>query len=223
MSKKIFYFFTILVITFVSCKQTNEITTEEYFDVVNQELTGDLAYETTAFVEKYWRVVGNTGFNKSVYKIAEQLEKDGYVLEENATGEDFLTYRIETRPLKRPTWESVDATVTINGEEPPLLSHATNRNMIAINSYSTAEEGVTAEVIYIEDIKKLAETDVKDKIVFAETHPGRIFKTAVTEGGAFGIITYNNPDYLQPEKNITSIQFRSVPLENEPDIGDYYN
>ncbi len=214
MSKKIFYFFTILVITFVSCKQTNEITTEEYFDVVNQELTGDLAYETTAFVEKYWRVVGNTGFNKSVYKIAEQLEKDGYVLEENATGEDFLTYRIETRPLKRPTWESVDATVTINGEETPLLSHATNRNMIAINSYSTAEEGVTAEVIYIEDIKKLAETDVKDKIVFAETHPGRIFKTAVTEGGAFGIITYNNPDYLQPEKNITSIQFRSVPLDS---------
>ncbi|MCK0108195.1 M28 family peptidase [Flavobacteriaceae bacterium S0825] len=214
MSKKFIYLLTAFTIIFFSCKKTNEITTQEYFDIVNQELTGDLAYETTAFVEKYWRVVGNTGFNKSVYRIAEQLEKDGYVLEENAIEDDFLTYRIETRPLKRPTWESVDATVTINGEENPLLTHDTNRNMIALNSYSTAEEGDTAEVVYIEDIKKLGETDVKGKIVFAETHPGRIFKTAVTEGGAVGIITYNNPDYLQPEKNTTSIQFRSIPLDS---------
>jgi len=213
MSKK-FIFFFVLTITFFSCKQNNEITTQEYFDIVNQELTGDLAYETTAFIEKYWRVVGNTGFNKSVYRIAEQLEKDGYVLEENATENDFLTYRIETRPLKRPTWESVDAMVTINDEDKSLLSHATNRNMIALNSYSTPEEGVTAEVIYIDDVKKLAATDVRGKIVFAETHPGRIFKTAVTEGGAVGIITYNNPDYLQPEKNTTSIQFRSIPLDS---------
>lgn len=213
MSKK-FIFLFVLTITFFSCKQNNEITTQEYFDIVNQELTGDLAYETTAFIEKYWRVVGNTGFNKSVYRIAEQLEKDGYVLEENATENDFLTYRIETRPLKRPTWESVDATITINDEDKPLLSHATNRNMIALNSYSTPEEGVTAEVIYIDDVKKLAETDVRGKIVFAETHPGRIFKTVVTEGGAVGIITYNNPDYLQPEKNTTSIQFRSIPLDS---------
>ncbi|TJY38223.1 M28 family peptidase [Pontimicrobium aquaticum] len=213
MSKKII-FLLVLTITFFSCKQNNEITSQEYFNIVNQELTGDLAYETTAFIEKYWRVVGNTGFNKSVYRIAEQLEKDGYVLEENATKNDVLTYRIETRPLERPTWESVDATVTINGEEQPLLSHDTNRNMIALNSYSTDEEGDTAEVVYIEDIKKLAETDVKGKIVFAETHPGRIFKTAVTDGGAIGIITYNNPSYLQPEKNTTSIQFRSIPLDS---------
>ena len=214
MSKKFIYLLTAFTIIFFSCKKTNEITTQEYFDIVNQELTGDLAYETTAFVEKYWRVVGNTGFNKSVYRIAEQLEKDGYVLEDNAPEDDFLTYRIETRPLKRPTWESVDATVTINGEEKPLLSHTTNRNMIALNSYSTLDEGDTAEVVYIEDIKKLGETDVKGKIVFAETHPGQIFKTAVTEGGAVGIITYNNPDYLQPEKNTTSIQFRSIPLDS---------
>ena len=214
MSKKIIYLLTAFTIIFFSCKKTNEISTQEYFDIVNQELTGDLAYETTAFVEKYWRVVGNTGFNKSVYRIAEQLERDGYVLEENATENDFLTYRIETRPLKRPTWESIDATVIISGEETPLLSHETNRNMIALNSYSTPKEGVTAEVIFIDDVKKLAGTNVKGKIVFAETHPARIFKTAVTEGGAAGIMTYNNPDYLQPEKNTTSIQFRSIPFDS---------
>jgi hypothetical protein len=197
----------------VACQQNNSLKPAEYAEVINQEFTGELAYKTTSFVEKYWRVVGNTGFNKSVYFIAEQLEKDGYILEENATDTDILTYRIEKRPLKRPTWESVDATVLINGEKTPLLTHTTNRNMIALNSYSTPKEGVTAEVLYIKDLKKLKTTNVKGKIVFAETHPARIFKTAVTEGGAVGLITYNNPNYLQPEKNTTSIQFRSVPLD----------
>jgi len=198
---------------FVGCQQNNELKTAEYSDVINQKMTGDLAFETTSFVEKYWRVVGNTGFNKSVYKIAEQLEKDGYVLEEKATEKDVLTYRIEKRPLKRPTWESVDANITINGETAPLLAHATNRNMIALNSYSTSKEGVTAEVIYIKDLKKLKTTNVKGKIVFAETSPGRVFKTAIN-GEAVGVITYSNPAYLQPEKNSTSIQFRSVPLDS---------
>lgn len=213
MFKKYITIVAIIAFGFIACNTNKQLKTSEYSDVINQEFKGDLAFETVSFVEKYWRVVGNTGFNKSVYRIAEQLEKDGYILEEKATDKDVLTYRIETRPLKRPTWESVDATVIINGETAPLLAHTTNRNMIAMYSYSTPKGGVTAEVIYIEDVKKLKTTNVKGKIVFAETSPSRIFKTAVTEGGAVGVISYSNPDYLQPEKNTTSIQFRSVPLD----------
>ena len=214
MFKKIipFLFITLFLI---SCKKEKTIvlSTANYSDVINQEFTGDLAFETTSFVEKYWRVVGNTGFNKTIYKIANDLEKAGFVLEENAAENEMLTYRIEKRPLKNPTWESVDAMLTINDEETPLLQHATNRNMIALNSYSTPKEGITAEVIHIKDLNKLSELDVKGKIVFAETSPYRIFKTAIIEGKAAGLITYNNPKYLQPEKNTTSIQFRSIPLD----------
>ena len=204
----------------INCKKENslKLTTSNYSKVINKEFTGDLAFETTSFVEKYWRVVGNTGFNKSVYKIAEELEKAGYVLEENATTENILTYRIEKRPLKKPTWESVDASVKIEGETLSLLEHTTNRNMIALNSYSTPKKGISAQVIYIKDVKELSKIDVTGKIVFAETSPYRIFKTAIIDGKAAGIITYNNPDYLQPEKNTTSIQFRSIPLDtiNKP-------
>ncbi len=114
---KKYFILAFCVSLFVACQQNNELKTAEYSDVINKEFTGDLAFETTSFVEKYWRVVGNTGFNKSVYFIADQLEKDGYVLEEKATEKDKLTYRIEKRPLKRPTWESVDAHITINGEK----------------------------------------------------------------------------------------------------------
>ena len=139
MFKKLVAFLLISVL-FINCKKDTPIalSSSNYASIINQEFSGDLAFETTSFVEKYWRVVGNTGFNKSIYKIAEELEKAGYILEENATEKDILTYRVEKRPLKKPTWESVNAHVEIEGEKgEPLLAHASNRNMIALNSYST--------------------------------------------------------------------------------------
>ncbi len=212
MQRAIFSLFIFLILL-NSCAQNDKNSSNDHLKTLNEEITGDLAFETTAFVEQYWRVVGNTGFNKSIYWVADHLEKAGYVNEDKATEDDILTYRIEKRPLKRPTWESVDATVTVVGEETSLLSHDTNRNMIALNSFSTSEEGVTAEVVHVNDVKELESYEVKGKIVFAETHPSRIFKQVVLEKGALGIITYNNPSYLQPEKNKTSIQFRSIPLD----------
>ncbi|TXD50175.1 MULTISPECIES: M28 family peptidase [unclassified Polaribacter] len=207
----------LLLLLCIYCKNEKKIklSSDTYSAIINQEFTGDLAFETTSFVEKYWRVVGNTGFNNTIYKIAEELEKAGYILEENASEKDILTYRIEKRPLKEPTWESVNASVEIEGKkEEPLLTHSSNRNMIALNSYSTPKEGVVAEVIYIKDITNIGKIDVKGKIVFAETSPSGIFKAAIVTGKAAGIMTYNNPDYLQPEKNTTSIQFRSIPHDS---------
>ena len=216
MFKKLVAFLLISVL-FINCKKDTPIalSSSNYASIINQEFSGDLAFETTSFVEKYWRVVGNTGFNKSIYKIAEELEKAGYILEENATEKDILTYRIEKRPLKKPTWESVNAHVEIEGEKgEPLLAHASNRNMIALNSYSTPKGGILAEVIYIKDLKNMSKIDIKGKIVFAETSPYSFYKAAIVDGKAAGIMTYNNPNYLQPEKNTTSIQFRSIPLDS---------
>ena len=185
-------------------------TTDHYFDVVRQEFTGDTAYETTAFMEKFWRVVGNTGFNKTVYRIAENLEKAGYVLQDKAKPEDRLTYRIEKRPLKNDTWEPVDASLNIVGEEKALLQYATNRNMIYKNSYSTPKEGVEGEVVCIKAASDLKTKNIRGKIVFTEKRIRRLYQTAIVKGGALGMLTYNNPSYLQPEKNVTSIQFRSL-------------
>ncbi|MFD2551450.1 M28 family peptidase [Bizionia sediminis] len=188
------------------------VTKDHLEQTVIDNFTGELSYETTAFVEKYWRVVGNTGFNESIYFIANQLENAGFVPEEKAAPNSRLTYRIEKRELKAPTWEPVNARVSFSNKEAPLLEFKTNRNMVAINSYSTPKEGVTASVVYVKDVRELKKLDLKGKIVFAETSPSRIFNDAIVKGGAIGLITYDNPSYLQPQKNITSIQFRSIPL-----------
>ena len=195
--------------------QVEKTESTDYFNLVSNEFTGDLAYQTTAFVEKYWRVVGNKGFDASIYEIENQLKKAGYINEDNATPETIFTYRIEKRPLNKPTWEPVSAIVKIEGKDKPLLQQTTNRNMVMLNSYSTPKEGVSAEVVYVENITKLKDIDVKGKIVFAETNPFRLYNAALIKGGAVGIITYDNPKYLQSEKNTMSIQFRSMPLNQD--------
>lgn len=190
-------------------------TINPYFDLVRPAYSGDLAYETVGFVEKYWRVAGNTGFNETVYLIAAKLEKAGYVLEKNAKAEDRFTYRIETRKMNLPTWEPIDSHLSIVGESKPLLQFSSNRNMIYQSSSSTPKGGIKAEVLYISKEEDLDSKSVMGKILFSDQLSFREMQDAVKKQGALGILTYDNPDYLQPEKNQTSIQFRGLPNEEE--------
>ncbi|RPD91799.1 M28 family peptidase [Aureibaculum marinum] len=209
--------FGIIFLSFgMGFSQNTKTDVSEYLSLVRDEFTGNQAYKTTVFVEQFWRVVGNEGFNKSIYHIATTLENSGYVLESNAKETDRFTYRIEKRPLKNPTWQPIDARLTIVGEDMPLLESSTNRNMTYLNSASTPKGGVVAEVVYIKDLELLEKIDIKGKVVFAEMSPYRLYKTAL-KNGALGMLTYNMPAYLQPEKNSTSIQFRSIPY-NEKNI-----
>ena len=216
MKLKVILSFVILCITLFSYKDNPKpsVTTAEYFDLVRQNFKGDIAFETTAFVEKYWRVVGNTGYNATIYRIAEKLEAAGYVLEANAEPNEIFTYRIEKRKMENPTWEPVDASLAIEGSNELLLEHATNRNMMYLNSTSTPAEGVVAEVIHIKNKEDIATANVKGKIVFAEMGIWGLLRKVI-KGKAAGIITYDNPAYLQPEKNRTSIQFRSLPYNKK--------
>jgi len=211
MGKYLLFVCYILLISY-GCSQEKEPKpiAQEYFNIIRPAFTGDLAFKTTEFVAQYWRVAGNTGFNKSVYWITEHLEKSGYVLESKASDADRLTYRIETRAMEYPTWEPVSASLQILGETTPLLVSDSNRNMTYLNSASTPTEGVTAEVIHLKDEGNLEQYNVKEKVVYIKGSARKLVPELINQG-AMGVITYNNPDYLQPEKNTTSIQFRSLP------------
>ncbi len=213
MTKKLFPL--TLLLLHVALGFTQDKNGDTYFELFRPLYTGEIAYETVDFVEKYWRVPGNTGFNKTVYKIAEKLEAAGYVLEEKSSDSDRMTYRIEKRGMKNPTWEPVDASLTIVGQDTMLLKNSTNRNMIYLNAVSTPKEGVVAEVVHIERYEEIKNKDLKGKIVFCELSARKIYEEVFVKKGALGIITYDNPAYLQPEKNNTSIQFRSLPYHKE--------
>jgi aminopeptidase YwaD len=189
---------------------------QRYFTLVRPIFSGQNAYDQTAFMDQYFRWPGNTGFNASIHRVEETLKSAGYVEESAAKPGEGLTYRIEHRPMRTPAWEPINATVTIAGEHQPVLSFATNRNLLAINSFSTADSGVLAEVV---DVGKgsAAEYDrvaVAGKIVLAEGNIGRVFGEAVQKRGAVGVFAYNMPAYTQPTVHTHSIQFGSIAYDS---------
>ena len=194
---------------------------KKYYDVTREAFKENNAYETVAFVEKRWRIAGNAGFNESIWYVEEILKKAGYTNEASAKPTDILTYRIEKRTMKRPTWEPVDASVEIVGEKEPLLLFTTNRNMLAINSGSTPAEGIEAEVVYAEKATKeaLDKSDLKGKFFFAEQGIGQVYRAAVSKG-AIGALGYALPDYTQPQKHPNSIQFSSI-QQNDTTSGSF--
>ncbi|NCI47142.1 M28 family peptidase [Sediminibacterium soli] len=184
---------------------------KKYYANVRTAFNENNAYKTVAFVEQRWRIAGNKGFNESIGYVEEILKNAGYTNEKNAAPEDRLTYRIEKRPMSRPTWEPVDAWVEIVGDPVPLLLFQTNRNMLAINSGSTPAEGIEAELVYAEKTGKevLDQLDLKGKFFFAEQPVSTVYRNAMTKG-ALGALGYALPPYTQPQKHIHSIQFSSI-------------
>jgi aminopeptidase YwaD len=196
--------------TIVASAQTSN-TIDSYYPVLRKSFVEANAYKTVAFVESRWRWPGNTGFNECIYHVEKLLQQAGYKKETKGETDGQLTYRIETRDMRGPTWEPVSATVTIEGEQQPLETFATNFNMIAQFSGSTPAGGITAEVIYLTraEMANPAGKDLKGKIVFSESGIGQVYQVAAKNGaaGAFG---YSLPAYTQPEKNVNSIQFSRV-------------
>ncbi len=189
--------------------------TDDYFKLTRAGFNEKNAYATTAFVEQYFRVPGNTGFNASIHYVEDILKKAGFVAQQTDEFEAPLTYRIEKRPMKRNTWEPVNASVAIVGEKQPLIAFKTNRNMIPINCPSTPTEGVTGEVVFVGKgtAQDLEGKDLKGKIVFADASAGRLLSIAA-KAGAIGVMGYSMPKYTQPEKHQTSIQFGSMPANS---------
>ena len=176
-------------------------------DLVSRELSGDSALRTVAFVERFWRQPGSPGFDTSIARVAGILERAGYVPEQGAPPDAPLVYRLERRPLARPAWTPLDASLAIEGG-PELLRFSSNRNMLAIGSYSTPDTGVAAQVVDLSnatagDIERLG---VAGKIVYAKGQGRRLVAQAM-RAGAVGALTYGLPGYLKPEVNRTSIQF----------------
>jgi hypothetical protein len=164
-----------------------------------------------AFVEQRWRWPGNRGFDESIDHVAEQLRAAGYIEEKSAQPTDRLTFRIEQRPMSNAAWEPLDASLTIIGSPAPLLRFATNRNMLAVNSSSTAAEGVEAEVVSVGkgDNGAFDRVSLQGKIAFGDMPVGRLSSEA-RRRGAIGVLAYAMPAYTKPETHRTSIQFSSI-------------
>lgn len=184
-------------------------------ELARREFSGDSARHVVAYMDRWFRVPGNTGFDSSITNVERILRAAGYVEESGTPAAGRLTYRIERRPLRGPAWDPIEAELSIVGESSPLLRWATNRNMLAINSWSTPDTGVVAALVAVDTgAHAFDAVDVKGKIVLARGAVGRVFQDAVIRRGAIGVLAYAMPSYTQPEQHTTSIQFGTVPYDS---------
>lgn len=204
-------FIFLFLTAYIGVSAQDNPSLKKYYEQVREAFQEKNAFETVSFVEQRWRLPGNKGFNESISYVEKILRNAGYVQENMASPGDKLTYRIEKRPMRRKTWEPVDALVEIVGEKEPLLSFKTNRNMLAINSASTPEGGYEAEVLFLPKTSAdvLATQDLQGKILYAD-QPVSMVDRAASGKGAIGVIGYSLPSYTQPEKHTNSIQFSSI-------------
>lgn len=195
--------------------QDSKSVIDQYLQLVQREYSAKNAFETTKYVSTFWRQAGNPGFDSSIFKIQEQLEQAGYQQEREGLDAP-LTYRIESYPLRKPSWSPQNATLSIVGTQDTILQFSENRNMIAINSFATPPEGVEAELVFLNSCKArdLADIDLRGKIVLANCHSYSLYKAAVEKRGAIGILSYYVPSYNQPKNYPNSIPFRSIPFNN---------
>jgi len=184
---------------------------------VEDTYSGDAAREVVAFVEQYWRLPGNRGFDASIARVAEGLREAGFVDEEDAGPRDRLTYRIERRPMTHPTWEPEGGSLTVRGSEAPLLSYDTNRNLLAINSHSTPPGGVEAVLVNVGHGGAAAfdRVNVRGRIVMGDVPAGQLYREAVIERGAIGVLSALQRGFNRPERHPDVIGFAAIPFDPE--------
>jgi aminopeptidase YwaD len=77
-----------LFVLAISCSSLASAQTDplvqKYFTELRKNFAEKNAYETVAFVEKRWRIAGNSGFNESIFYVEDILKKAGFVEEKIA-------------------------------------------------------------------------------------------------------------------------------------------
>lgn len=185
-------------------------------NAVHTGIDGARAFTTVEYVQRFFRLPGNRGFDAGLDTVAALLRTAGYVREDSAPANARLVYRIESRPMATPAWTPVDARLTVVGQNAPLQTFATNLNMIAINSGSTPESGVTAAVVNVGAGAEsdFANVDVAGRIVFSTGAARQVFPRAMRRGAIGVLNTQQLPAYNQQAKHPRAIQFSSIPRDS---------
>lgn len=87
--------------------------------------------------------------------------------------------------------------------------------MITINSFSTSDQGVEAEVVFVADgdYSQVDTTNLRGKILLSNSHAYNVFENGIKKYGALGGLAYAIPAYNRPEKHLQSIPFTGIPYQ----------
>jgi len=161
---------------------------ERAYLALKDRVDGGAALEAVRFMDPYWRLAGNPGFNASIDHVAETLRRAG------------VETRVEQFPLLGKGWDYERGTVSFADTGEVLLSKDKDLVSLCINSFSTAG-AIEAPLVDVgagrpEDYQG---KDVKGAIVLSNAAVGPLWQQAVRQRGAIGVISMSIAPYIRPD------------------------
>ena len=161
---------------------------ERAYNTLKDRMDGAAAMAVVRFMDQYWRVSGNPGFNASVDHIRDGLKPAG------------VTQRVEEFLPRGRGWDYQAGTVSLADTGEVLLSRERDRVSLCINSFSTpgvveaplVDVGAGAPADY-------AGKDVKGAVVLGSASVGQLWQQAVKARGAIGVISTAIAPYIRPD------------------------
>jgi aminopeptidase YwaD len=168
--------------------------------------------EIVRFLDQYWRIAANPGFNESIDHIRQRLHDAG------------LTTRIEAFSPRAKGWDYRIGTVAFADTAEVLLSRERDRVSLCINSFSTPDGGVEVPLVDVGSGAAPSDyngRDVKGAVVLGSASAGQLWQQAVQARGAVGVISTAIAPYIRPEdpRQFTApdqwdvLQWSSVPYD----------
>ncbi|HEU4937549.1 MAG TPA: M28 family peptidase [Vicinamibacterales bacterium] len=191
-------------------------TAERAYHAVTTRFDERDALSVVSFMDQYWRVAGNPGFNASIDHIRDRLVAAGYRAgSSTAVGR----VRVEEFPNTGRGWDYRVGTVEFDGaSEPPLLSREHDRVSLAINSFSTPPGGLVAPIVDIGGRRARDYETLKGMVVLGDAPLARLWQEAVKGAGAAGVISTEIASYIRPadparmsEEQKDVLQWGSIP------------
>ncbi len=183
------------------------------------------ALDHVRFISQYWRLPGNTGYNASVDRIRDRLVSAGFAANASAAAPRVV---VEEYANSGHAWEYTTGTVAIvrpGAQDEIGLSRDKDRLALCINSFSTAPEGVVARLVDVgagRDADYLGK-DLKGAVALGDAETAALWRKAVVEGGAIGVISTALPSYLDadppgatvrtPRDQWDILQWSSIPYD----------
>lgn len=186
---------------------------EAAYEAVSTRFDRAAAFEVVELMQRYWRIAGNPGFNASIDHLRDRLERAR-----------LPVIRVEGYAGGSPGWDYTVGSLWIAGQETPVLSKDADRVSLAINSFSTPAAGLTARLVDVGpgSATDFADRDVRGAVVLGDASLGALWREAVRNRGAAGVVSTQVSSYIRPddpqrmdEAHKDVLQWGSVPYDEK--------
>lgn len=174
---------------------------EPVIEQVWRGFSGAEAMATVDLASKYWRLPGNEGYEATLDRVASRVGSRQFEVADGVSA----------------GWDhSVGTLSLVRAGQPDqvILSKARERLALAINSYSTTGP-VQAPLVDVGrgQAADFEGKDVKGAVVIGDADLGGLFRQAVVQRGALGVISTSIAGYIANDPDI--LQWGSIPRDAE--------